>query len=316
MVRRRHARVSVVHLQTLSLACVRRQLVRHEARHAAALVAVPPQRNVHEGLEVGSALLLDRGRVLRPVRLHGAPLHLPLGAAGQPVVVEEDAVEDTELRQASLPSTLNDPHIGLVRRPDVETLQDRVRTLDDGVRAWCRLLDALRAIAAAEADLEDVAVRIDAQLVDALLHVRLLPLHHHLNTIHVQQLLLPVLVLGEEETVGPLHELGQAATGYPSLRSTVPLPRHCFEGIEHPALRAGACRLGVLCPVLRIRAPLHLASAHFLGPTCIEKDAVERPQLRQDGLPRALDHRHAGLVLRPGTESLEHHGRTLDDDVG
>mmetsp|Transcript_47160 Transcript_47160/g.126141 ORF Transcript_47160/g.126141 Transcript_47160/m.126141 type:complete len:308 (-) Transcript_47160:207-1130(-) len=263
-----------------------------------------------------AALLLDRGRILRAVLLHRAPLHLPLGAAGQPVVVEEDAVEDPELRQTSLPRALNDPHIGLVRGPDVETLQDRVRTLDDGVRAWSRLLDPLCTVAATEADLEDVAIRIDAQLVDALLHVRLLPLHHHLNTIHVQQLLLPVLVVGEEKTIGPLHELGQAATGYPRLRSTVPLPRHCLEGIEDPALCAGAGNLGVLCPVLCVRAPLHLASAHLLGPTCIEEDALERPQFRQDGLPSALDHRHAGLVLRPGTEPLEHHGRTLDDDVG
>mmetsp|Transcript_73118 Transcript_73118/g.191670 ORF Transcript_73118/g.191670 Transcript_73118/m.191670 type:complete len:223 (-) Transcript_73118:570-1238(-) len=200
----------VRHLRPFPLAA---EGVQEVAGDPDAFASVPLEREGHERLEVRATLPLQAVGVLLPVPRVRAVCHLAVRHAGLPPVVEEDAVEPAQLGEARLPRPLHDHDARLLGGPEPQALEHDLGALDDDVELGVALLDAVRAVAAAEAHLQDAAAAVDAHGLDAMLHVRLLPLHHHLRSVHVQQLLLAVPVQGEEEAVRPVLELRAAAGG-------------------------------------------------------------------------------------------------------
>mmetsp|Transcript_7069 Transcript_7069/g.20077 ORF Transcript_7069/g.20077 Transcript_7069/m.20077 type:complete len:458 (-) Transcript_7069:98-1471(-) len=309
VLRRRHRRVAVVRLHVDVLEVL--DPAHHEAGEPGPLPRMPRQRNAHEPLEVAAALVVEGPVVLLAVLAPGAPGHLALREPRLAPIVEEDAVEDAEVLQRRLPRPLDHTHARLVRRPSMQAPQHRLGALDDRVRAGPLLLDPLRAEAAAEAHLEDIASAVDGQVPHALLHIRLLPFHHDLRPVHVQQLLVAVPVLGEGETVGPLAELRALRIEHAPLASAMQRRRRGLEGGEDALAKS----LQVERAVRLVLASAHLRLVHLPVLRGVPEDAVEGAQTRQARLPRALDHDDAGAALRPLPQPLQHDAGALDDDM-
>mmetsp|Transcript_10504 Transcript_10504/g.27824 ORF Transcript_10504/g.27824 Transcript_10504/m.27824 type:complete len:272 (-) Transcript_10504:400-1215(-) len=178
------------------------------ARDSRGLSRMPTQHDVQETVEVRAALVRERVPVLPLVfRLRAVLLHLPVGAPRRAVVVEEDAVEHAERRQRLLPGALHHHYVRPGLRPVAQPLEDGLGALDDRVGARLGALDAAGAVPTPESDFQHVGGRVDPQRLHAPDHPRLLPLHHHLRTVGVEQLLLAVLVERVEEPVRPHLEL-------------------------------------------------------------------------------------------------------------
>mmetsp|Transcript_743 Transcript_743/g.1702 ORF Transcript_743/g.1702 Transcript_743/m.1702 type:complete len:208 (+) Transcript_743:281-904(+) len=207
MLRRLHVDVAILNLSTLLLAGIEGKFVHHEASDARARFAMPLQRNVDKTLEVCSSLLFQSRVVSFDVLRIWATLHLSSSRAGGAVVIEKDAIEDTQFGEPCLPGSLYDPHVRLVRSPNTQSVQHVLRTFDDCVRPGASLLYVVGRVTATKANFQDITELVDVQLVHALLHVWLLPLHHDLHAIHIKELLFSIAVLGEEKAVRPLQEV-------------------------------------------------------------------------------------------------------------
>mmetsp|Transcript_9011 Transcript_9011/g.23329 ORF Transcript_9011/g.23329 Transcript_9011/m.23329 type:complete len:387 (-) Transcript_9011:371-1531(-) len=295
MLRHLHVYPLVGHLRSDEVAAERVQEVPCDPRIVSGM---PPQCQGDEGLEVGAGLRLQRCLVLCPVLCVRAMCHLTVGEPRLSVVVEENAVELAEIGQARLPRPIDDHDVRALRGPGSQSHQHGLRALDDDVLLWIVLLDGSGAVAAAEADLQHAAALVDVQRLDAALHVRLLPLHHHLCAVHVQELLLAIPVQGEEEAVCPILELRPSSRVDARPRPRVPSSNDALEGFVVPAAAFAHDPL-VLLAVGRVRAPLHLAPGQVFGAVVIQEDAVEGAQGREALLPRSLHDLNAGLACCP-----------------
>mmetsp|Transcript_15560 Transcript_15560/g.29373 ORF Transcript_15560/g.29373 Transcript_15560/m.29373 type:complete len:268 (-) Transcript_15560:316-1119(-) len=210
------------------------------ARDPRAISGVKLHHEVQKRVKMASRLVIDVLVLLAWAILE----HLFVRDAWLAVVVEENPIEHSELRQSLLPSSLHNVYSGFVSRPMFQSFQNHFGALDDGVRARLKLLNPARAVATAKAHLQNIAVGCNLQLVNALLHVGLLPFHHHLETVRIKQLLFSISVEGEEKAISPVLKLQPRPIGGRFRQRLIKLDRldislpNCRKGAQAPSTQA------------------------------------------------------------------------------